>query len=413
MAIGWSQFGREGTTGVKNSTGKSLLFFGEDWGRHNSTGQYLARVLNRKYRVLWWDSLGLRRPRLTPSDIGRVGVKLMKFARGINVPDFEPDSDRPEVVTPIVVPYHGPAWVGRVNAGIVRALAKKRGAFPPDVLMAACPGAADVMRLTPAALKVYYCADEYSALPGMDSELVRRLESRLLDSVDLVVTSSRTLFETKSRLHGNVRYLPHGVDYDLFSQALESGEKPAELASVDRPIVGFVGLMDNYTDLELLDRLAASIPEAAFVFIGPSRLQRPPRGENVYCLGPKPHEALFRYLAHFDVGIVPYRPGSFAEHANPTKLREYLAAGVPVVSVPVPEARGISPHVTFAEDRNRFVEAVRERLEESSDQDRMEISRSVAEQSWLCRGDALLRMLAEALEEPSAPHMPAKIAKTG
>lgn len=384
-------------------TGKSLLFFGEDWGRHNSTGQYLAQVLNRRYRVIWWDSLGLRRPRLTLSDLGRVGVKLTKFAGGIGAAARRSDAGLPEVVTPLVIPYHGPRWVGRINAGIIASLAARRGAYPAQVMIAACPGAADAMEQLPAALKIYYCADEYSALPGMEPERVRLLERRLLDSVDLVVASSRTLVEEKSRLHADVRYLPHGVDYDLFSRALEVSHVPPELANLGGPIVGFVGLIDRYTDTELIEQLAASIPQAQFVFIGPSRLNEPPRAKNIHYLGPRAHSDLYRYLAHFDVGIVPYLPGRFAQHANPTKVREYLAAGVPVVSAPVPEARGVSPYVEFAGSREIFVEAVRGRLASSGSRDREQISRSVAEQSWLRRGETLERMIEEALG-PRALH---------
>jgi glycosyltransferase involved in cell wall biosynthesis len=399
--------------GTEGIAGDTLLFFGEDWGRHNSTGQYLAQVLGRDYRVIWWDSLGLRRPQFTPSDIGRIATKLLKFARGKRASRTNTDEAQPEVVTPLVVPYHGPLWIGRVNAFLIRTLAAKRDAYPPRIMIAACPAAADVMRHTPAALKVYYCADEYSSLPGMEPSLVSRLEQRLLDSVDLVVASSRTLLEEKSRLHGNVHYLPHGVDYDRFSQALQTTERPKELADLTRPIVGFVGIIDQYTDIELLEEMVRAIPDADFVFIGPSRVERLPRGENVHHLGPRPHESLYRYLAHFSVGIVPYRPGPFARHANPTKLREYLAAGVPVVSVPVPEARGISPHVEFAEDREQFVASVRARVSSPpGSREREQISGTVADQSWLCRGNALQEMIRSELGSSSETRETAPTANT-
>lgn len=398
--------------GMDNAGREVLLFFGEDWGRHNSTGQYLAQVLNRDYRVLWWDSLGLRRPRLSPSDIRRIGTKLLKFARATATAATSPGEGQPEVITPLVIPYHGPGWVGRLNSLIIRSLAMHRGAYPPQIMIAACPGAADVMRHTPAALKVYYCADEYSALPGMEPAVVTELERRLLQSVDLVVASSRTLLEQKAKLHGNVRYLPHGVDYELFSRALETTERPDELKEIEQPIVGFIGMMDRYTDMELIESMVRAIPDADFVFIGPSRVDRRPRGKNVHYLGPRPHGELYRYLAHFSVGIVPYRPGPFAQHANPTKLREYLAAGVPVVCTPVPEAQGISAYVEFARSGKRFIEMVRRRVSPPTTEERKEVSRSVADQSWLCRGEALQQMIRDEFGSPSVTRETAPTANT-
>jgi len=367
----------------------SLLFFGEDWGRHNSTGQYLALALKRSYRVIWWDSLGLRRPSLTPADIGRAAAKLLRFAGRLVARRREDPEDDMEVVTPLVIPYHGPRWVGRVNAALVRALAAREGAYPPAIVIAACPAAADVMERIPARLKVYYCADEYSSLPGMDENKVRSLERRLLAAVDVVVASSRTLVEEKGKQHKNVRYLPHGVDYESFSRAVMTPRSPPELERVSRPIVGFVGLVDEHIDLDLIAFLARSFPEVEFVFVGPVEVDNPPRRSNIHYLGPRPHRRLFGYLAQFDVGIIPYRRGPFAENANPTKLREYLAAGLPVVSVPVPEAKAISPHVQFAENPPEFAHTLGELLSKPRKSSRKTISLSVKEQSWSARGEAL------------------------
>ena len=58
---------------------------------------------------------------------------------------------------------------------------------------------------------------------------------------------------------------------------------------------------------------------------------------NVHLLGQKRHDALPAYCKGFDVGMIPYRIDERMTFVNPLKLREYLSAGVPVVSTPVPE----------------------------------------------------------------------------
>lgn len=48
-----------------------LIVFGEDWGGLPSSTQHLVRHLAPSRRTLWVNSIGLRRPRMTATDLGR------------------------------------------------------------------------------------------------------------------------------------------------------------------------------------------------------------------------------------------------------------------------------------------------------------------------------------------------------
>ena len=59
---------------------QTLVVFAEDWGRHPSATQHLVRRLAATSPVLWINSIGMRRPRLTMRDARRAAGKLFSQA---------------------------------------------------------------------------------------------------------------------------------------------------------------------------------------------------------------------------------------------------------------------------------------------------------------------------------------------
>ena len=60
-------------------------------------------------------------------------------------------------------------------------------------------------------------------------------------------------------------------------------------------------------------------------------------------LGRKPYAELPPYCKAFDVGLIPFALNELTRNVNPIKLREYLSAGLPVVSTRDPGVRGTIP----------------------------------------------------------------------
>jgi glycosyltransferase involved in cell wall biosynthesis len=92
-------------------------------------------------------------------------------------------------------------------------------------------------------------------------------------------------------------------------------------------------------DIDLLCHVARRFPRASLVLLGKvtmdvERLRSLP---NVHFLGRKPYAALPGYARAFDVALIPFPVSEVTLNANPLKAREYLAAGLPVVSTPIPE----------------------------------------------------------------------------
>ncbi len=379
-----------------------IIFFGEDWGRHPSTGQHLAKELAQHHQVLWVNSMGLRAPELTISDIQRAFSKLGQFVASLVQKTAEPeDNSVPEnihVVSPIAIPLLKYAFIRRINHFLVtRYLTKKMGqlGIVNPLLITSAVESVDVIDELGAIRKAYYCADEYSEIAGLDSQLVISLECELLQKIDVVIATSSLLQRSKSQLHNNVQYLPHGVDFKMFSRALQSSDMPQDISGIPKPMVGFVGLLGEHINYHLIKRLADEMPEVSVVLIGPleEHITVPAR-KNIFYLGPKPYEMLPTYLAHFAVCTVPYAYSDRNKFANPTKLREYLAAGCPVVSTLQMEAGKLDDYVDFADDEDQFVSALRRVIEQGAQKSGRELSAAMREHSWEARANTLLEMIA-------------------
>ena len=127
-----------------------------------------------------------------------------------------------------------------------------------------------------AKLVVYDCVDEYSTFPIYNKpgkkEKIIETEKSLLKKADLVITSAPNLYENKKRYNKNT-YLVHNVgNAEHFMKALDKNlEAPEDIASIKKPIIGFVGALDRYkVDFELLQLLAEKHSEWSIVLIGPA-----------------------------------------------------------------------------------------------------------------------------------------------
>jgi glycosyltransferase involved in cell wall biosynthesis len=200
--------------------------------------------------------------------------------------------------------------------------------------------------------------------------------------------------------------MPHGVDVDHFATARASGAVPPELQGLARPIVGFTGLIERWIDLDLVGWLAHQLPQVTFVMIG--RVAVPaesvPAAPNLHFLGPRPYESLPAYGRCFDAAIIPYRLTDQVHAANPLKLREYLAMGLPTVAVSTPEIDKFAGVVSVTRTREEFLAALVATLAAGSDPElirrRMDAVKDV---SWATRVDELLVSVQSLLVERSRP----------
>ncbi|WP_127088798.1 glycosyltransferase [Aquabacter cavernae] len=319
---------------MAEGTSRDLVVFGEDWGGHPSSTQHIVGHLLRLHRVMWVNSIGLRRPRLTAHDMARAWRKLTAAAAPAAPRAAVPLPDGLKVVSPFAIPWPGSRLAERINGELLgrrlRPLLQEAGMARP-ILWASLPSAvAAVGRLGERAV-VYYCGDDFGALSGVDHGPVLDMERRLVARADLVIAASA---ELASRFPAHKTHLvPHGADLDLFSRPV-----PRAPDLPDGPVAGFYGSISDWLDMPMLAAAARSLPDWRFVFVGPVRtdisaLEALP---NVTFLGPRPHGALPSYVQHWTVSLIPFLDTPQIRACNPLKLREYLASGTPVAATRFP-----------------------------------------------------------------------------
>lgn len=338
---------------------RDLIVFGEDWGGLPSSTQHLIRHLAKERKILWINSIGLRRPRLTWHDLKRLWSKLLGRRR----PTAEGEGRAVEAPFPILSPRTLPAprgrWERRLAAWLlerqIRPAMDKTGLRDP-ILWTSLPTAVDMAgRLDDRGL-VYYCGDDFSALAGVDHGVVAEREAELARRADLILTASENLVArfpaTKTRL------VLHGVDFDLFARP---APRAADLPDDGRPIAGFYGSISEWLDLELLAGVARRLPDWHFVLIGKAVVDLGPLRDcaNLTLLGPRPHPMLPGYSQHWTVSLLPFVDNAQIRACNPLKLREYLAAGRPIVATPFPALEAYPGLINVADGVDGMVNAIR------------------------------------------------------
>ncbi len=377
-----------------------IIAFAKDWHEDPTSNHHVLRELAKTRRVLWLNSIATRRPKLSSSrDLGKIARKLREFARGpVNV-----ENDL-WVMSPLAVPLPGNNLARAVNRSIV---SSQLHAFRSSLgierfqLWTFLPNTADYIGTFGEECSVYYCVDEWSLFSYVDREQTVAAERALLEKVDAVFAINLPLAEAKRSLNPRTFVCPHGVDHALFAKALErTTAVPPDLADLPRPRIGFYGTLRDWVDFELIAHVARKRPDWAIVLIGQQFADLSPlRGlRNVYLLGQKLHRELPAYCKGFDVGMIPYRIDERMTFVNPLKLREYLSAGLPVVSTPVPEVTRLSHLAHVAATHDDFLAAIDRALNETSPAARGARSLAMRDETWAARVAQVTRTVDEISE---------------
>jgi glycosyltransferase involved in cell wall biosynthesis len=322
--------------------GRDMLCFSHDFSAGPLSKTHLMRLLARQgNRVLWVNSIGYRMPTVCRSDLRRAWRKIGAALTPLQ--EVEPNLF---VLNPLVIPMHGRHFWGAINRrwlGFQVRRAMRKLNFGRPINWVFNPAAALVAGSFNEERVIYYCVDEYAAFTGVDSQRLAQLEQQLLARADLVIVSGQRLLQAKQPYNPRCVLIRHGVDARHFAVALDPRTSiPADIAHLPHPVLGYFGLIaKDWVDIRLMCKIARRFPTASIVMIGPAAMDLSPLKAfgNVHVLGHKPYAQLPAYCKGFDLGLIPFPINQATLHANPLKAREYLAAGLPVVSTDIPEVR--------------------------------------------------------------------------
>jgi glycosyltransferase involved in cell wall biosynthesis len=396
------------------AVGTPILVFGDDWGRNVSTMQHLFRIIAPRYPVIWVNGIGHRIPTLRLKDVERAVQKARAMVRGR---DDSPSKSAGEVaiggqplrvIHPRVLPWHNLAVVRAYNRrslqrDIRRAFAAEGITESPILVTGSPPSESVVGRLGERAA-IYLCMDDFLSLPNVSNWMLGPREQQLLAKVDAVVATAASLVESKRVASGRGYHLPQGVHFEHFAAPQPV---PEELRGLPQPIIGFAGGVTSPLDFELMRAVALSHPSASVVLVGPvgadaRHLDLP----NIHVLGRRPYATLPAYVQAFDVGLIPYEINPHTIAVDPLKLLEYMAAGVPVVTTDLPEARKYREAVSIAEDTGQFVAAVSQAIGRGKAATSADTRAFAKSHGWDRRAARLLDILEEVASARSAAGPP-------
>jgi glycosyltransferase involved in cell wall biosynthesis len=380
----------------------SVVYFGNDWFAENRTSSHhIARRLAKLVPVLYVETPGIRAPQATGRDLRKIARKLRTT--------FEPPRKIDEqfyLATTPQIPFRKLPFVHALNQSLgvylTRRAMRKIGSGR-WISWFVVPHPEALARHLGEALTVYYCIDDYAAFPGMDAGRIQAADDRLSKRADLLFVASPALVDAKKKLNSKVFFSPHGVDFDLFSQASDPGtEAAAETRTLPRPVIGYFGVLGDWIDYDLLVWLARARPQWTFLFVGYTSGDVTPLREcpNIVMAGAKPYEELPRWAHAFDVAIYPNRLTRQTKHANPLKIREYLATGKPIVSITTPVTIQFKDLILLADTKEDYLAAIEQALAEDTPERRAARMNAVAATSW----DARFRETVEIVERQLSEH---------
>lgn len=314
---------------------------------------------------------------------------------------------------PLYAPLTGQRILAKVTAYVrrrtLRGVLARLGMQRP-ILWLTRPDQSDVVGEYDERLLVYQIVDEYSAYAGIDAERAARIratEQALISRADVVLVTSRALLESKGRYNLRTYLVPNAVDSDAFQRVMrEDTAPPPEFGPFRRPIIGYVGAINDKINLRLLAEVARRYPRATLVLVGPVDLHTAAAREelavlqsymNVHFLGRVDVSAVPYYMKHCDVALLPYRRNEWTRNISSLKLLEYLALGLPVVAMDLPMVEGFADVVNVACSEEAFVDAIEQALMQESPELRARRQKLAAQNTWEHRVARIESILEEAL----------------
>lgn len=129
--------------------------------------------------------------------------------------------------------------------------------------------------------------------------------------------------------------IKHGVDWSHFKDAGKTIQTcDVGLCWIKKPVIGYIGTLDERIDEELVSKLAHAFPTASIVLVGNTDY-RPviavaEEYPNIFPVGKQPYAKLPLFLQSFDILITPYKQ-SKTTHVSHPELPMYLSSGKPVI----------------------------------------------------------------------------------
>jgi hypothetical protein len=249
-------------------------------------------------------------------------------------------------------------------------------------------------------LSVYYNIDDYTLYWPKYAHKIQELEQLTVARADLTLCSSNLraeqLRQTVPGAADRIRHFPHGAPSHSVEPAPyhRPAAPPDDIAHLPRPILGYVGSMEDRVDWQLLEQLARQFPSASLVLIGripalgvdpwQQNMRRLLALPNVHPIGWRHQDALASYNRAFDVVLIPYLVDHpFNVACCPTKIMDSMGSGRPILSTDLPECRLYRHLFDVADSNDEFLDRAQRLIAAGSDDGRAALRHEhAAQNTW-------------------------------
>ncbi len=234
-------------------------------------------------------------------------------------------------------------------------------------------------------VSIYYTRDFFLAVDYWKKHGLR-LEPALMSKSDLVVSNSIYLNNLAKKYNSNSHYIGQGCDFSLFDPS-DTKAVPAELDSIPKPRIGYIGALLNLRlDIQLLEQIAEKRKDWQMILIGPEdehfKASKLHNMDNVHFLGSKPMETLGQYLKGFDVALNPQKFNEVTIGNYPRKIDEYLAMGTPTVATKTETMEAFEEYVYLGRGLEDYLRLIEEALQNDSPEYRKNRREFALQHTW-------------------------------
>ncbi len=363
---------------------QTIVIFSDDWGRHPSSCQHLAKRLLQRHRVLWVNTIGMRTPQFNVLTLLRGFEKIRQWLRP-KAAETESLPANLEVLNPKMWPWMRSRFDRRFNRWLLQwqLLPRLQALDPGAVAVTTVPIVADLVGILPVKRWLYYCVDDFSQWPGLDQAAMDKLERQLVSRVDTCVAVSETLQDRLMSMGATSHLVTHGVDVDFWRIDGQQRPVPA-IDELPKPLIVFWGLKDRRLDVEFTRHLSAKLEHGTIVLAGPENEPDPAlkKMPHVCCVSALPYEDLPQLGDRAAVLIMPYADLPVTRAMQPLKLKEYLATGRPVVARDLPSLHEWADCVDLVSEPGAFAETVMRRLQSGLPAEQRAARSRLANEDW-------------------------------
>jgi glycosyltransferase involved in cell wall biosynthesis len=222
----------------------------------------------------------------------------------------------------------------------------------------------------PKNFRVYHATEDYFSMADLSDRGFGMFLDRLkktLGEIDLLVAVTNGVLDSikvNGQFKGVGIVLENGCDYSYYAKIKEEYRGGA---AETKNVVIYQGGVNDRLDYKLLQSVIQRMPEFEFRFFGRivdcEAVQRLKNLNNVRMFGQAHPDVVAQEMLGATVGIIPFVQNKLIRNSLPLKAFEYIACGLPVVSIPICALEKIGSSegeiIRLANTDDEFVAAIR------------------------------------------------------